>query len=376
MQFSYIDTPQQLTDYCQSISKSSVLAIDTEFVRTRTLYPNLGLIQAYDGKQLALIDPVAIEDLKPFWQLLADPQLLKVIHSCSEDLEVFLYAGNCKPANMIDSQVIMAFLGHGLSMGYAAMVKHFLDIEVDKSESRTDWMKRPLSAKQLDYAAADVWYLHQISERLFTQVTDAGFYQAALAETAQQVEKKFTPIDANNLYLDNKQAWKLKPQQLVLLKYLMAWRYEQAVKRNLPLSFIAKDHTLMILAQRNPQSVGAMASYDGVDILDVRHKGKAMLAVLRQANKVEANDLPSQLTRIDNYTGYKEAFKKVKAFLQELAMEHNLDVQIVAGKKQIHQLLAWHWRLNQQKIEQVDILNGWRGELFATKINEFLTTNI
>ena len=158
----YVENAQQLHQICQSYSQAPVLAIDTEFVRTRTLYAKLGLIQINDGKTLALIDPVAITDLTPVWQLMENPNIEKVLHACSEDLEVFLTAGNCRPVNLIDSQIIMAFLGHGLSMGYAAMIAHYTDIELDKSESRTDWMKRPLTEKQLKYAQADVEHLFKI----------------------------------------------------------------------------------------------------------------------------------------------------------------------------------------------------------------------
>ena len=161
----YVETSEQLHQVCQRYTQAPVLAIDTEFVRTRTLYPKLGLIQINDGKTLALIDPVALPDLSPFWQLLESPSIQKVLHACSEDLEVFLTAGNCRPVNLIDSQIIMSFLGHGLSMGYAAMIAHYTNIELDKSESRTDWMKRPLTTKQLNYAAADVEHLYVSSSK-------------------------------------------------------------------------------------------------------------------------------------------------------------------------------------------------------------------
>lgn len=371
MQFTYIEDQQALQAYCQQVANSPLLAVDTEFVRTRTLYPNLGLIQAYNGQQLALIDPVAIDDLEPFWQLLKDPSLLKIIHSCSEDLEVFLHSGNCKPVNMIDSQVIMAFLGHGLSVGYAAMIKHYLDVDVDKSESRTDWMKRPLSDSQLHYAAADVLYLHQISNQLLSDISELGFLEEAKLETAQQIDKKFTAIDVDNLYLDNKQAWKLNPKQLLSFQHLLAWRYEQAVARNLPLSFVAKDHSLMILAQRNPSNVGAMATYEGIDILDVRHKGKAMLHVLKKANQQPEEQHPKVLTRLDAYPGYKQVFKQFKQKLGVLAKEQNIDAHVVAGKKQINQFLQWFWHLNEQQRDKVELLNGWREVRFASKLIEF-----
>lgn len=373
MQHTYIQDQESLVLYCQQIKKAEILAIDTEFVRTRTLYPNLGLIQVYDGNELALIDPVAIEDLSSFWQVLADENVCKVIHSCSEDLEVFMHSGNCKPANMIDSQIMMAFLGHGLSMGYAAMIKHFLDIDVDKSESRTDWMKRPLSENQLRYAAADVLYLHQISQDLIDQVIKAGRLEQVKAESQFQIEKKFTPIVPENLYLDFKQAWRLSPPQLVLLQHLLMWRYEQAKKRNLPLSFVAKDHTLLILAQRNPKSTGAMLAHEGVEVLDVRHKGKAMLNVLEQANKIESDKFPLPISRLDNHQGYKQIYKDLRNKIIELAKEQDLDVQVVAGKRQINQFLSWFWKLSPKynSTESVEILNGWRGELFGKALMDF-----
>jgi ribonuclease D len=202
----YVETSEQLHQVCQRYTQAPVLAIDTEFVRTRTLYPKLGLIQINDGKTLALIDPVALPDLSPFWQVLESPSIQKVLHACSEDLEVFLTAGNCRPVNLIDSQIIMSFLGHGLSMGYAAMIAHYTNIELDKSESRTDWMKRPLTTKQLNYAAADVEHLFNVLPQVMADIEKSGWLAAAQEESDIMVERKFTPIDVSQLYLNIKMA--------------------------------------------------------------------------------------------------------------------------------------------------------------------------
>ena len=176
MHYQLIEDQNSLNNLCEQLVKAKVLAIDTEFVRTRTLYAKLGLLQVCDGEQLALIDPLAIDDLSPFWALLTNENITKVLHACSEDLEVFLTAGDCKPVNLIDSQIMMSFLGHGLSLGYAAMVKHYTEIELDKSESRTDWTKRPLTEKQLNYASADVDHLFSIYPKLLAEITQAGFF--------------------------------------------------------------------------------------------------------------------------------------------------------------------------------------------------------
>lgn len=362
MQYIYIQDEDSLSTYCFQAAQAKFLAIDTEFVRTRTLYPRLGLLQVYDGNQLALIDPIAIKNLSSFWALLNDPKLLKVLHACSEDLEVFLTQANCKPENMLDSQIAMAFLGHGLSLGYAATINHFLEIELDKSESRTDWMKRPLSKKQLDYAAADVWYLWQVTDTIVEQLKQKNWYEAAFAESQQLIEKKFSDIDSDLLFTDVKMAWQLSPEQLNRLKFLCRWRFKQAQIKDVPISFIAKDATLMLLAKRNPNSVGAMANYEGVEVLDVRHQGKAMLAVLRKAAETQPIDYPSVIQRLDDYPGYKQIFKAVKNIVNKASTVNDLTPEFLASKKQINQFLTWYWQLNHPKIEleNVDVMRGWR----------------
>jgi len=377
MQYQLIEDFISLQALCQQYSKANVLAIDTEFVRTRTLYPRLGLLQVFDGEQLALIDPIAIDDLSPFWQLLTNENIIKVLHACSEDLEVFLTSANCKPVNLIDSQIMMSFLGHGLSMGYAAMVEHFIDIKLDKSESRTDWTKRPLSLNQLNYASADVEHLFNIYPKLVTQIEQAGWFSYAKQETQLLIERKFTSIDENQLYRQVKLAWRLNSKQLNILQHLVKWRYQQAKMRDLPLGFIVKEHTMMAVASNNPVNLSAMVKLDGAEVLDIRHKGKAMLVVLKQASQNVEADYPQKIQRLDEYPGYKKTFKNVKSFISAVSDKHNLAIENLASKKQINQFLTWYFDLNEAKYLSndtgvcPDILTSWRNELFGKALQEF-----
>ncbi len=373
MHYQLIEDQTSLNQLCEQLAKAKVLAIDTEFVRTRTLYAKLGLLQVSDGEHLALIDPFAVDDLSPFWQLLTDANITKVLHACSEDLEVFLTAGNCKPVNLIDSQIMMSFLGHGLSLGYAAMVKHYTDIELDKSESRTDWTKRPLTDKQLAYASADVDHLFTIFPKLLAELTETGFLAFAKLETQNMIDKKFTPIDESTLYLNIKMSWRLNPKQLNTLKYLAIWRYQQAKKRDLPIGFVAKDQTLMALSQSNPTSIAAMQKLEGTDTLDIRHNGKAMLAVMAKANTAKISDYPQKINRLDEYPGYKQIFKKVKAFLVLIGEKNGLTIENIASKKQINQFLTWQFDINGARgsTMKVDLLSTWRNELFGQPLLAF-----
>ena len=374
VQKQYIKEQDDLIQLCQHLKNSDVLMVDTEFVRTRTLYPKLGLLQVCNGDLLALIDPLGVDDLSPFWSLIEDESIEKVIHACSEDLEVFLTQANCRPKNLIDSQIMMAFLGHGLSMGYAAMIAHYTGIELDKSESRTDWMKRPLTAKQLDYAQADVDHLFNILPTLMADIEKAGWLEAAKEESELMVERKFTAIDESQLYLNVKMAWRLNSAQLYRLQQLTIWRYQQAKHKDRPIGFIAKDHTLMALAQVNPSSVAAMTSIEGAEALDIKHKGRAMLTVLKQAAEQQSPQLPEQIVRLDEYPGYKQNFKKLKSYIGELSSEANLLAENIASKKQINQFLSWHFKLNgaENHIELVDLMRGWRKALVGDKLLAFV----
>jgi ribonuclease D len=191
------------------------------------------------------------------------------------------------------------------------------------------------------------------------------------------IDKKFIPINPDTLYLNLKMSWRLNGKQLNTLKYLTVWRYQQAQKRDLPIGFVAKDHTLIALAQSAPQSVSAMLSLEGVELLDVRHKGKAMLGVINQANKTDSYDYPNPIKRLDEYPGYKQIFKKVKTFLVNLSEKHGLSIENMASKKQINQFLMWHFNLNNARSASrtIDLLSSWRHELIATELLAFVNND-
>jgi ribonuclease D len=383
MDYQYIEDQTEFNLLCERLAKADVLAIDTEFVRTRTLYPKLGLLQVCDGNELALIDPVTIANLTPFWQLITNKDIVKVLHACSEDLEVFLHSGStdtqqCKPVNLIDSQIVMSFLGHGLSMGYAAMVQHYTGVELDKSASRTDWVKRPLTTKQLDYASADVEYLYQIYPQIIKDVKEKGWLKQAIQESQLLIEKKCLPIDEHSLYKNIKMNWRLSAKQLNTLKYLTTWRYLQAKQRDISLGFIVKDNTLLGLAQSLPISVEAMYKLEGVEVRDIKNKGNTLLDVMRQAQSVNESDYPKTITRLDNHPQYKPFYKLIKSFIQKTAEENGLTADNLASKRQINQFLAWHFNLNDAKNNQgpVELIYGWRLALFGKELQALMEQKV
>jgi len=281
--YLYINEQSQLDDYCLKASKSKVLALDTEFVRTRTLFSKLGLLQVFYGEQVALIDPLCDLDLEPFWQLLTNKNIVKVLHSCHEDLEVFKkYAGRL-PEPLFDTQIAGQFLFKGKVLGFGAMVAQELDIELDKGEARTNWLKRPLTEKQLTYAVNDVKYLLPVYHSLNDKLIEQGLAEYNLAEAAFKVEQKRKDKSLDNMFLDFGTAWQLKSRELAILQELALWRWQLASKKDLALGFVAKDPTLVAIAQRRPSELASMQNIPGVNPQEVKRHGRAMLECVKKA---------------------------------------------------------------------------------------------
>lgn len=371
MNYQIITQSEQLDAVCLSAREADVVMLDTEFVRTRTYYPQLGLIQLYDGETLSLIDPTVIEDMTSFVALLKDTSVLKVLHACGEDLEVFHNSFGCLPYPMVDTQIMAAFLGHGLSTGFAALVNEYLNVELDKSESRTDWLARPLSDKQLDYAAADVYYLQPLYEQLFEKITQAGWWEAAQQESDLIASKRVRTVNPDSAYLDVKGAWQLKPRELAILKPLATWRLKEALRRDLALNFVFKENDLLTVARLGIQNRHQMEQ-EGMDYRSVQRHSARIISIVKAAQKTPADDYPEKIERLMDLPGYKQKFKVLKDEVKRASQSSGLATEFLASKKQLNQLLSWVWKKDRDPAKLPDVMQSWRLELFGEKLNQLL----
>ncbi len=374
MNFELVTEHSRLVTICQKARKSEVIMLDTEFVRTRTLYPKLGLIQLYDGNDLALIDPVSLNDLSPLWDVLTDKSVLKVLHACSEDLEVFQHYSGVMPTPMIDTQIMAAFVGHGLSTGFAALVKEYLGVELDKGEARTDWCARPLTDKQMTYAAADVFYLYPLYEKLSAPIAELDCYDALTQECELVRSKRGKEIDLDTAYLDINNAWQLRPKQLAVLKKLAAWRITEARRRDLALNFIVKDLHLWKMARFDIRTLDKMAK-EGFDHFEIERHGSRLIRMLKDVDKLPTDQYPDAIIRLVDLPDYKQAVKSIKEITNNLASKLGVVSEFVASKKQIHQLLKWVWVLECQGEKIPDLLVGWRKQYLENELIALLKIN-
>ena len=361
--FSLINSNYALAEVCQSAREQSVVALDTEFVRVSSYFPKLGLIQLYDGERVSLIDPLSITDFSPFVALLSDQNVLKILHACSEDLLVFLQEFNQLPQPIMDTQIMARFLGLGTSAGLAKLVRQYLNVDVDKGATRTNWMKRPLSESQLHYAAGDVWYLLPLYHRLQQELAAGPWLNAVLADCALALTKtkKLQAYDAETAYLDIPNAWKLNPLELARLKILAKWRQEVAITRDLALSYVVKSEHLWKVAKYNPRNTSEMLEM-GLTNNEVRVRGKKILQLLAQARRISPYDYPKRIVRIVDDARYKKAMRLLQEKAYELTPQ-GLTLEILASKRSLEELLKWVWLYNEPQDKLPDLLLGWRREI-------------
>lgn len=280
MNYQHITTAQQLADFCRPLHHLAWLAIDTEFVRQDTYYPLLSLVQicTQDGN-LAIIDPLTIEDMSALWELLADANVCKVFHSARQDIEVLFQVGGLMPQAIFDTQIACVFLGHGDMAGFARVIEAELNVQIDKDQTRTNWHQRPLSDKQIAYALDDVRYLAPLFQKIQTQLTDEQ-KQALEWDFSQLLDAALYRIDPDQAWLKLKGTQHLSPKQLGIVKHLTAWRERTAIESNQPRKWVISDEAIIALAKRPARALEGLYKISEINAGQVRQYGDALISQL------------------------------------------------------------------------------------------------
>jgi len=353
---------EALATYCQQAANHNVLAVDTEFIRQSTLYPKLGLIQLFDGRALALVDPLRITDWQPLNRLFADTGIIKLLHSCSEDLEALATIGISQITPLFDTQLAAELLGWGSSMGYARLVEQLTGEILDKSESRTDWLARPLSDTQLTYAANDVHFLFPLYEK-FTAQMSAAQQQLLLQEGEQLTRRKEQQLPLEFKYLEIKNSWQLTPRELAILRELTAWRQRYAMERDLALGLILKDIQLIELAKRRPSTAESLLNIPGMPPRELRRHTKTLVEIIAQAKDLPQAQCPQRFYHEQQFAGHKETVVQLTQAIKRAAAEQGIPAEFISVKRQLNEYLNWCWRVadhERQLLPLPEYLQGWR----------------
>ncbi|MCK5696575.1 MAG: ribonuclease D [Gammaproteobacteria bacterium] len=365
MHVQFIDTQEKLLQLCQHFSKSDFLALDTEFIRQSTYYPILALLQICDGQQVAIIDPLVIKDLSPLMTLLYNKKITKVFHSARQDMEIFYYLNQSVPQPIFDTQIAAALLGYGEQIGYAPLVQQLLHINLDKSQTRTDWLKRPLSHKQMDYAANDVFYLAQLYPLQKKTLEDLG--------RGHWLDKDFQLLASDTTYCPTpeimwkkvKGANKLKKQKLAILKNIAAFREQLAIQQNCPRRRVLSDDSLLTLAINPAHTFEELHKHYGLNHKFLQYNTSELLSLIQQGLNTPDKDCPKS----PEYTKLSKNEEALAACLMAIvhlcASNNNISAHYLCSRKELDSLIKGK--------RDLDILSGWKNELIGRYLVQFLT---
>lgn len=345
------------------------VAMDTEFIRFNTFYPIFGLLQISDGETNYLVDPLTVKDLSSLKKLMESETVVKVLHSCSEDLEVFVRYLDCVPRPLHDTQLAAGILGQGFSMSYQALVARLTGDHLPKDETRSDWLQRPLSEAQTRYAALDVAYLPRIFEQQTAELQEKDRQAWAAEETEQMLSNVFENSDIENYYLRVKSAWKLEAKELNLLKQLCVWREQEARDRDIPRNRIIADKLLYGLARSGAKG-NAEFDQSGLSKGQIRRYGETLIQLIQMANQMDVTKWPEVLER-PVASESRDLLKKLKIRVDERAEQLGCAAEILAKKKQLEALLRCKDANGRYRLPSD--FQGWRktviGELLLDDLN-------
>ena len=354
-------TPDALADLCDRLGKGDFVCVDTEFMRENTYWPELCLVQIGDEHEAAAIDPLAKGiDLKPLLDLLCENEdVLKIFHAGSQDVEIFYNLTGKTPHPIFDTQIAMMAISQSEQIGYANLVEHWLDKTIDKGARFTDWSRRPLTDRQLEYAIGDVTYLAKIFPRILKKLmkTDRGMWLNA------EMEKL---ADPENYAIEPDKAWKRvraqgrNPQVLGRLKALAAWREGEAQHKNIPRGRIMRDETLADIASHPPKKQADLAKVRGLsNAWKDNEIGNRLMDVIENAEPLPDSELPARTNR-GAPLGKEGALVAdlLKLLLKIRAREIDVAPRLLTRSGELEQLAAG--------VRDLPILEGWRREVFGS----------
>ena len=355
-----ITTQDALNTYAARLRGQKYVLLDTEFLREKTYYPQLCLIQAMIPDD----EPVAIDalaeglDLGPFWSAIADPTLLKVFHAGRQDLEIIVKATGAVPTPLFDTQIAASVLGYGEQVGFENLVRSILKHQLDKGSQFTDWARRPLTDRQVRYALDDVRYLDPIYKRLVNELKSR--------KRADWLDEDIAIISDVAIYqLDENELWRRvkirsdRPRDLAVLRSITAWREREARARDLPRGRIIKDEPLGEIALHHPRTVDELAAIRGIDKGMARGKlGSALLAAIADGLALPEEQCPS-IPRKRALSDEQEALLEILKFIVKMrARELSITPRLLASGDDLEHIVRHDFATSR-------LASGWRLEVFG-----------
>ncbi len=354
-----LTTTAQLSRFCKSLKGADYVTVDTEFMRERTYWPKLCLVQLGGPEEAVAVDPLAEGiDLQPLYDLLADPKILKVFHAARQDVEIFFYATGKVPAPMFDTQVAAMVCGFGEAASYETLAGQLAKAKIDKSSRFTDWARRPLTEKQVAYALGDVTHLRKVYEELQKHLEKSGRADWMREEMAVLTDPATYNVDPYELWKRLKLRAN-KPQARAMVRELIAWRELEAQRLNIPRGRVMKDETLMEIAHHAPSTPEELSHTRGLSqgYADSR-QGEEILAAIARVKAMPADKYPQAETRRMVPNGSGAVLDLLRVLLKQVSEEKGVASKLIATADDLEAIAV-------ENEPNVKAMQGWRRELFG-----------
>ena len=357
-----------LKKFCNKCIKEKVLAIDTEFIRENTYYPVLCLVQIASDSFSAVIDPLSEIEMEPVWEILSNERILKVFHAGRQDLEIFFNITGKIPTPIYDTQIAAMFCGLGDQVSYDGLVNKFLGLTISKESQFSNWLQRPLTNKQLQYALSDVNYLIKIFPLI----------KKIIKETNREewVEKEFQYIKNEKIYnINPKEVWQkikiknAKREVLNILKYLAEWREIECKKRNLPRNRLIRDEILVNISQLKPSDIFSIKKIRGIPKILCDKDLNEILKIIEISRKIEPLKWPKIPKHSKKINVNKTSLDLLKLLLSYCSQKSGLAEKLIADADELRLIL------DGQK-DGLAVFRGWRHEIFGKFVNLLLEGKI
>ncbi len=365
--FQFIQQQTELANVLTLMSQYSTYGLDTEFIKVDTLWPKLGVFQINIKDQVFLLDGTTL-DLSEFWEKIFKAQQ-NIFHACSEDVDlIYHYSQNKALENVFDTQIAMSFLGHGLQVSYQNALKQVLDIDIEKDQTRSDWLARPLTPEQMNYAANDVLYIMKLAEKVKTELHQKSLYECAIEDCNSLTHEIATDTPFELLYLDVGN-YRHSRRQLMQLQQVAIWREQMVKALNLPRSFILKNSTMIDLVEKNPKNTFQLSNVKNIRPNVVREHGKTILDLLKFLPETE--QWPLRIARPIRHSS-REINEQVEQLVQNISLGMDIPKEVLLRKKwlnAIYQHIVFH--NDEQNLPKY--LLGWRYECLTLPLIKLLS---
>ncbi len=329
------------------------IAIDTEFMREKTYWARLCLIQLAVADECAILDPLQLSDMGPLLEVLSDESVLKVVHAGSQDLEIFYRLAGRAASPVFDTQIAATLAGFPSQVGYARLVKDLFDVDIDKSDTFTDWARRPLTPAQIEYALNDVRYLDAAYLELAARLERDGRSAWLAGDLEALSDPGQYEIRPDEQYRRIKRAASLSRRQLGVLQQVTGWREREAMRRDLPRRWVMSDETLTEVARRRPKDAAALADIRGFNLRSAGGDAASLLEAVQRGVAIPDAELPRIERRPRAVADIEGVVELMGALLRVRASEHGIAVPLLATRAELE-------RLASGERDGSPLLSGWR----------------